>query len=189
MRRISSQPSLWQATPTVLVLCCIAIVHTSRLFGGDGNDDPAVIQGLRQRLAKANPESIPLATRDDIYVSYTMLPAGSTTTMGATKSRGVGFVCNVSDHHVRIFLPAFVGPRLKGPGGEEVVVRLLPQFGVGDYIVLRPGEAYGRLIRPPMDGEGFVYLFYSEGHEGDSHFVTARVEAVKIDAVTPDPSK
>ena len=117
---------------------------------------------------------VPAATSADLRVGVNIMgpPPGSPEGADADV---VAYLLNKSDRAVRVYLPGLVGPNVGGSKDDPRTCPVLegrvnPQFGPGDFVVLRPGELIGRRRsvgpRPGDFALGVYYTVYEVGQEG-----------------------
>lgn len=136
-----------------------------------------ILAVLQFALRQASPD-VPTATKDDLSIGVAWLGVPEQGEMVAGTDKGaLAYILNKSNHPVRIFVPAFVGPNKGGFIGD---LRPVPvsethagsNFGPGDFIVLRPGEAFSRrwtlrVVEPGRTVSAY-YILYKPGLEGRS---------------------
>lgn len=102
---------------------------------------------------------VPMATREDLEVGIAQFidPKGA-----GHEHHVLAYLLNISKHDVRVYIPGFVGPNFAGGKGEPEGVpyetRVGARFGPGDFVCLRPGEAFSRVGENfPKSGAAFAY--------------------------------
>lgn len=112
-------------------------------------------------------------------------PAGEQ--IAGSESGALAYIMNVSDHPIRIYVPGFVGPNIGGTIGDNRPIQVMEThaqmlFGPGDFVVLRPREAFTRqrpLDRPAGRSVSAHYLLYKEGEEGMRDSISELVYPLK----------
>jgi hypothetical protein len=99
---------------------------------------------------------------------------------------------NISDHPIRLYKPGLVGPNIGGPKGQVLCAEFPQQlhpggYGLGDFVILEPGEIWGGwsaypssyrgadcelsayyMFRAPWAKDGDVPVYTSDADSADS---------------------
>lgn len=157
-----------------LLAFAMAVVATG--FVTAANDGTSATRQAATYPAPINPEDVPMATSADIWVGILTVPAvppGSPkdAKLAPSLAQGVfAYVVNISDHPIRLYTPGLVGPNFGVPKGSNVEglsqdTYSRARFKAGDYVILNPGEQFGRRAPGKIGGElarnvGAHYLIY-----------------------------
>lgn len=119
---------------------------------------------------------VPSALKEDIEVGITWF-SNKPPAPAEAASRGCRrLVRNISDHAIKVYLPALVGPNFGGaPGdlrtGNVQETRVGRKYGVHNFMVLRPNEMFSRgvdeeIIETKNRTVSAYYIMYLPGYEG-----------------------
>jgi hypothetical protein len=140
------------------VLACLGVILVALLPGvrggeiGSPDEVAALFERMRQAAKPRAPEDVPLARPEDLRLSVISEPTGQLTAV----------IMNITNEPVRIYVPDFFGPEIAEPRTTQMPIRMSvrPQFGAGDYVILRHHEIFGRYLHGDPQGSAVSCFYY-----------------------------
>jgi hypothetical protein len=130
---------------------------------------------LADTAVATKPSKVRMAAAENLKVNVFVDKANFVTGDHPRQVGVVAYLINTSTTPVRVYLPGLVGPSITPGGNREAIpfeMRASGDYGIGDFIVLRPGEGVARTVVLETFSEqsrlSAYYAIYIAGHEGSS---------------------